>query len=192
DPSGDSEAWEKLTKGKQVLAKRKYESQLAIYCGKVRRLRAKKVSWKVAFVESAPLEEKPKAGRRPGVKRPVHGAGAKRPPPRRGTRAGRTTLLRTPQGQPEYWRWGHLVTATSEEGILVVANVLPSGAKGLDRLKPNEIIQLGGRIRGDIEPSQAARSRQMTLYIDQAKVKTTGKFREGPARRLPHRKRGPR
>ena len=190
DPSGDSEAWEKLAKGKQMIAKREYEGQLAMYCGKVRRLRAKKIAWKVAFVELSPLEEKPKAGRRPGTKRPVPRASAKRPPG--AARAGVTTLLRSPQGQPEYWRWGHLVTATSEEGVLVIANVLPSGAKGLDKLKPNEIIEFDGRIRSDIEPFAAVKSRQMTLYIDQAKVKTTGKFRQGPARRLPGRKRDPR
>jgi hypothetical protein len=80
----------------------------------------------------------------------------------------------------------------SEDDVIVVANVLPSAAKGLGKLKPNEIIELDGRIRSDIEPSEAAKSRQITLYIDQATVKTTGKFREGPPRKLPRRKRSTR
>lgn len=188
DPSKDAKAWEKLPPGKKIVAKRRYDSQLAIYCGKVRRLRGKKVSWVVAFEELTKLGEESKPPRRGGPKRPSPSGTAKRPS-ERPARGSLTAMLPSPQGQPDSWRFGYLVTGTSEEGNTVVARVPRADASGLDKLKPNEIITIDARLRGDLEPTEPPRSKALTLYVDEAKVKSTGKFREPSDKKSPRRRR---
>lgn len=192
DPSKDAKAWEKLPPGKQILAKRRYDGQLAAYCGKVRRLRGKKVSWVMAFEELTKLGEEPKPGHRGGPKRPAPSPTAKRPSERGAGREPLTAMLQSPQGQPEHWRIGYLVTGTSEGDVTVVARVPRADASGLDKLKPNEIITIDARLRGDLEPTESARSKGLTLYIDEAKVKSTGKFRQAPVNKSQKSPRRPR
>jgi len=140
---------------------RQYAAKRAVWEKKVIHLRGKKVTWELIFQSAVPIQEYLTSGK--------SGKSSKRP---RRSGSSRKQFTGRPQGVPVIWGTGFIVEATSEGGVGVLANVASGkNAKGLESLKPRDIVQITGRIRRDLEPGAAGSE----LYLAEAVVKPTGK-----------------